>query len=403
MNYIKKKILKSFKYRIYPNKSQEILINKTLGCARFIYNKMLEERIEFYQNNKDNKEILYNHKYKTEKEYKSEFEWLKEVDAVALVQSRMNLETAFKNFFSSLKKKTGRKYGYPKFKSKKNNRNKYSTQECRNNIRVDFEKHLIKLPKLGFVKYRDNRLFSGIIKSATVEKTPTNKYFVSILVESENEISIHQVSEKSKVIGLDYDSKNLFTDNQGNTSGYPKFYRKYEKLLTREQKKLSKKIYKSKNYEKQRIKVAKIHEKIVNSRKDFQQKLSTDIVRNYDIIGVENLNMLGIVRSLNLAKSTLDNSWSSFVNMLEYKAEWHGKHLIFADKHYASSKMCNVCGYKNVELKLSDREWVCPICHTEHNRDINAAINLMHNAIDNVSSTVGTTGIQAHGDLTSGS
>lgn len=394
------KIFKSFKYRIYPNKSQEILINKTLGCTRFIYNKMLEERIEFYNKNKNNKKLLFEHKYKTEKQYKSEFEWLKEVDANALIQSRMNLETAFKNFFSSLKgKQKGKKSGYPKFKSKKNNRNKYRTVIMYNNIRVNFENKLIKLPKLGFIKYRDNRLFSGIIKSATIERTPTNKYFVSILVESENEINVHQVSEKSRVIGLDYDSKNLFTDNQGNISGYPKFYRKYEKKLQRESKRLSKKVIGSNNRNKQRIKVAKIHEKIANSRKDFQQKLSTDIIRNYDIIGIESLNMQSISQLLNLAKNTYDNAWGTFVNMLEYKAEWHGKHLIFADKHYASSKMCNVCGYKNVELKLSDRQWTCPICHTEHNRDINAAINLMHNAIQ---STVGTTGIQAHGDLTSG-
>jgi putative transposase len=394
------KIFKSFKYRIYPNKSQEVLINKTFGCTRFLYNKMLEERISFYNENKNNKDILFNHKYKTEKQYKSEFEWLSEVDSFALVQSRMNLELSYKNFFNSLKgKRKGKLIGFPKFKSKKNNRFKYRTQECRNNIRVDFDNKLIKLPKLGFIKYRDNRLFEGVIKYVTVEKTPTNKYFVSILVESDNEVIIHKISEKSKVIGLDYDSKNLFTDNQGNISGYPKFYRKYEKLLAKEQRKLAKKQFNSNRYIKQKIKVAKVHEKIVNSRKDFQQKLSTEIIRNYDIIGIETLNMQSISQCLNLAKSTLDNSWSTFINMLEYKTKWHGKHLIFADKHYASSKMCNVCGYKNIELKLSDRQWICPICHTEHHRDINAAINLMNNAINKILSTVGTTGIQAHGDF----
>jgi len=394
------KIFKSFKYRIYPNKSQEVLINKTFGCTRFLYNKMLEERISFYNENKNNKDVLFNHKYKTEKQYKSEFKWLSEVDSSALVQSRMNLELSYKNFFSSLKgKRKGKRIGFPKFKSKKNNRFKYRTQECRNNIRVDFDNKLIKLPKLGFIKYRDNRLFEGVIKYVTVEKTPTNKYFVSILVESDNKVIIHKVSEKSRVIGLDYDSKNLFTDNQSNISGYPKFYRKYENLLAKEQRKLARKQFKSNRYIKQKIKVAKVHEKIVNSRKDFQQKLSTEIIRNYDVIGIETLNMQSISRCLNLAKSTLDNSWGTFVNMLEYKAEWHGKHLIFADKHYASSKMCNVCGYKNVELKLSDRQWNCPICHTEHHRDINAAINLMKNAINKIQNTVGTTGSQAHGDL----
>jgi len=194
------------------------------------------------------------------------------------------------------------------------------------------------------------------------------------------ETQVHQINSESKCIGLDYGSKNLFTKNKGGVAGYPRFFRLYEKKLARAQRKLSRKKIGSNNRNKQRIKVAKIHEKITNSRKDFQQKLSTQLVRDYDIIGVESLNMQAMSQCLNLGKSTMDNAWGYFVSMLEYKCEWYGKHLVFADKWYASSKMCNVCGYKNINLTLADREWDCTICGAHHNRDTNAAINLMNNA-----------------------
>jgi putative transposase len=387
-----KQILKTYKFRIYPNKEQEILLNKTFGCTRFIYNQMLSERQEIYSELKDDKNKLYKHKYRTEKQYKEEYEWMKEIDAIALQQSRVDLEMAYKNFFQSQSgKRKGKKVSFPKYKSKKNNRQTYRTINVNNNIDIVFENKRIKLPKIKWIKYSDNREFKGIIKNVTVEKTPTGKYFVCLLVEEYKEIKVYQVNSNSRTIGLDYDSKNLFTDNQGNIGNYPKFYRKYEKKLAKEQRRLSRKVKGSNNRNKQRVRVSTIHENIHNSRKDFHQKLSTQIVKEYDIIGIETLNMQAISQCLNLAKSTLDNSWGSFVNMLEYKCEWYGKHLVFADKYYASTKTCNKCGYKNAELTLADRKWDCPICHTHHNRDVNAGINLMNFA----KNTVGITEINA--------
>ena len=395
-----KKIYKTYKFRLYPNRTQEILLNKTFGCTRFIYNQMLNERKETYEKYKESKEVLKKYKYQTEKEFKQEFEWLKEVDSIALQQSRVDLEMAYKNFFDSITgKRKGKKVSYPKFKSKKETRQTFRTINVSNNIDIVFDSHRVKIPKLKWVKYSDDRIFTGIIKNITVEKTSTEKYFACILVEEFIEIKAHQVSSQSKCIGLDYDSKNLFTSDENKVSGYPRFYRKHEKKLARESRRLSRKVKGSSNRTKQRIKVARVHEKIVNSRKDFHQKLSTKLVKDYDVIGVETLNMQAMSQCLNLAKSTLDNAWGSFTNMLEYKCEWEGKHLVFADKYYASSKMCNVCGYKNVKLTLSDREWNCPICSTHHLRDQNAGINLMNFAKEKLEiSTVGITGIYACGD-----
>jgi putative transposase len=356
---------------------------------------MLAERKETYDNLKEDKDKLKKHKYRSEKQYKENFDFLKEVDSIALQQARVDLDAAYKNFFNSLSgKRKGKKIGFPKFKSKKNNRKTYRTVNVNNNIDIVFENKCIKLPKLKWIKYSDDRQFEGKIHNITIEKTPTGKYFACILVEENIVTNIHQTNSNSKCIGLDMDMKQFFTDNKGDIGDYPKFYRLYEKKLAKAQKRLSRKVIGSSRRNKQRIKVARVHEKISNSRRDFQQKLSTQIVRDYDVIGIETLNMQAMSQCLNLGKSVMDNAWGSFVNMLEYKCDWYGKHLIFADQYYASSKMCNVCGYKNAELTLADRNWYCPICHTDHNRDQNAGINLMNLAVN----TVGTTEINARGD-----
>jgi putative transposase len=365
---------------------------------------MLAERKETYEKLKDDKIALKAYKYQTEKQYKQEFEWLSEVDSIAIQQARVDLETAYKNFFDSiLGKRKGKKISYPKFKSKRETRQTFRTINVNNNIDIVFENKRIKLPKLKWMRYSDDRTFKGIIKNVTVEKSSAGKYFACILVEENIKTKVHQVSSQSKCIGLDYNSKSLFTSNKNQVAGYPRFYRKYEKKLAKESRRLSRKVKDSSNRNKQRIKVARVHEKIVCSRKDFHQKFSTYLVETYDIIGIETLNMQAISQCLNLAKSTLDNSWGYFVNMIEYKCEWYGKHLVFADKWYASTKTCNVCRYKNVELTLSDREWDCPICGNHHLRDQNAGINLMNFAkeklgINNKGSTVGTTGIYASGE-----
>jgi len=354
---------------------------------------MLSERKNAYEKLKNNKEELKKYKYQTEKEYKQELEWLKEVDSIALQQSRIDLEMAYRNFFASQSgKRKGKKIGFPKFKSKKENRKTFRT--VGETIDIVFENKRLKLPKLKWIKYLDDRQFNGIIKNVTIEKTPTGKYFASILVEEYIEVKIHQVNSNSKCIGLDYDSKNFFTTNENKVGEYQRFYRMYEKKLAKQQRKLSRKQKGSNNRNKQRIKVASVHEKISNSRRDFHNKLSTMIVKNYDVIGIETLNMQAMSQCLNLGKSTMDNSWGYFVTMMEYKCEWYGKHLIFANKWYASTKTCNVCGYKNAEITLSDREWDCPICHTHLNRDENSGINLMKYA----QNTVGMTEINASGD-----
>ena len=390
-----KEIYKAYRFRVYPNKIQEVLINKTLGSSRFIYNQMLSERKDVYEKLKDDKDALKSYKYTTEKEFKKEHEFLKEVDSIALQQSRMDLKTAFDNFFKSLSgKRKGKKMGFPKFHAKKSNQS-YRTVNVNNNIDICFSDKTLKLPKIGRVKYRDPRMFNGIIKNVTVRKVASGKYYASILVQEFIDSNIHQINSSSRCIGLDMDMKNFFTDNQGETANYPRFYRLHEKKLAKEQRRLSRKVKGSNNRSKQRVKVARVHEKISNARKDFHSKLSTKLVQEYDVIGVETLNMQAMSQCLKLGKSVMDNGWGSFVNMLEYKCDWYGKHLVFADKMYASSKMCSSCGYKNTKLTLSDREWVCPICGINHHRDMNAAINLMNNAKEN---TVGATEINACGD-----
>ena len=377
-----KKILKTYKFRLYPNKTQEILLSKTFGCARFIFNQMLAERKEVYEQLKNDKDTLFKYKYKTEKQYKEDYDWLKEVDSVAVQQSRVDLDEAYKNFFKSLSgKRKGKQMGLPNFKSKKTNRQTFRTLNINNNIEINFENKILKLPKLKWIKYSDDRIFNGIIKNVTVEKTPTGKYFACILVEEFINTKIHQVNSKSKAIGLDYDSKNLFTSNENKVSGYPRFFRKYEKKLAKEQRRLSRKVKGSNNRNKQRIKVAKVHEKIVNSRKDFHQKLSTEIVRNYDIIGIETLNMQAMSQCLNFGKSVSDNGWGMFRTFLQYKLEDQGKQLFVIDKWFPSSKMCNVCGCINKELTLADREWTCD-CGVTHDRDLLASKNIKNFGIE---------------------
>jgi len=220
---------KAYKIKLYPTKEQKELIDKTIGCARFIYNQMLAERIKVYDELKDDNKKLYSYKYKTEKEYKQEFEFLDEVSSFVLQQSRIDLEMAYRNFFASLTgKRKGKKTGFPKFKSKKDNRKTYRTTSTNNNIDIVFENKRLKLPKLKWIKYSDDRIFNGIIKNVTVEKIPTGKYFACILVEEYIEVKIHQVNSNSKCIGLDYDSKNLFTSNENQVAGYPRFYRMFK-------------------------------------------------------------------------------------------------------------------------------------------------------------------------------
>jgi putative transposase len=354
---------KAYKFRLYPNKEQEILFNKTFGCVRFIFNKMLGDKIEHY---KETKEKLNN----TPAQYKKEFEWLKEVDSLALANAQMNLQTAYNNFFRSPKT------GFPKFKSKKKNKNSYTTNNQSGTI--DIVDKYIKLPKIGLVKMKQHRIIPSEqkIKSATISKTPSGKYYVSILVEYDFIPPVISL-DKNKALGLDYASHSFYVDSQNREADYPRFYRIALDKLAKEQRKLSLMKYGSNNYYRQKIIVAKIHEHIANQRKDFIHKLSTKLANEYDYICVEDINMQNMAQSLKLGKSTNDNGFGMFRVILGYKLSERGKMLVKIDKWFPSSKMCRFCGNINKELTLDDRVWICE-CGAIINRDENAAINIMN-------------------------
>lgn len=357
----------AYVFRISPTKEQEVLINKTFGCCRFIYNNLLSDRTEYYKENKSSlkREVSY---------YKKDNAFLKEVDSLALANAKKNLDTAFKNFFE-------KRSGYPCFKKKGINES-YTTNRLVNkngNENISISNGYIKLPKLGLVKIKQHRPIreGAIIKSCTISYKSGN-YYISILIEYEEHINY--IDKKSipldKVIGLDYMSHGLYIDSNGIEANYPNFYRKSEKKLARLQKELSKKKKASNNYKKQLKKVQKLSKHIADQRKDFLHKLSNQITNDYWLICIEDINLSAFKKMLKLGKSTSDNGFGLFRTFLEYKSHKKGGYIIKIDKYYPSSKVCNVCGYKNTELTLKDREWVCPVCGTLHNRDNNAAINI---------------------------
>lgn len=361
---------KAYKYRIYPDAEQESLINKTFGCVRFVYNKMLANRKEVYEQFKDDKEALKQQKYLLPADFKREFEWLKEVDSLALANAQLNLQTAYKNFFRD------KSIGFPKFKSKHHDRKSYTTNNQNGTIRL-IDSKTIRLPKLKDVRIKLHRQLpkEAAVKSATISKTPTGKYYISILVEYETDIEPVAPTAEA-VLGLDYSSKSLFVDSQANNADYPKFYRKAEEKLKKAQRKLSKRQKGGKNRDRQRRKVAKLHEKVANQRKDFLHKLSSQIANACTAVAIEDLNMRGMAQGLNLAKSTNDNGFGMLKTFLAYKLAEQGKQLITIDKWFPSSKKCRFCHNENKELALSDRTWTCGHCGAELDRDINAAINI---------------------------
>jgi len=325
---------------------------------------MLTERIKSYEENKDLD--IRAIKYPTPAQYKTEFEWLKEVDSLALANAQLNLDKAYKNFFRD------KSVGFPKFK-KKTNTNNYTTNN--QNSTVYIENNHIKVPKLkSMIKIEEHRQFNGLIKSCTISQVPSGKYFVSILVDTD----IVQLPKTDNKIGVDLGIKEFAITSDGDFFSNPKHIKKSEKRLIKLQKDLSRKQKRSNNRKKARIKVAKLHEKIANQRKDFLHKVSTQLINKNQVIVIEDLKVSNMIKNHKLAKSIADVSWSEFRRMLEYKAKWYGREIIIAPSNYASSQLCSNCGNKSSQTKdLSCRTYICPVCGMIMDRDINASKNLL--------------------------
>ena len=373
MNFVER--LKAYKFRIYPTEEQEIFFAKTFGCVRKVYNLMLNDRKKAYEEvkNDTSKKMTF----PTPAKYKKEFPFLKEVDSLALANAQLHLDKAYKNFFRD------KSVGFPRFKSKKNPVQSYTTNNQNGTVAL-IDSKFIKIPKLkSLVRIKLHRQPKGMIKSATISRHSSGKYYISLLCKEE----ISELPKTNSAIGIDLGITDFAILSDGQKIDNHKFTSKMEKKLKREQRKLSKRallaknkgipLSEAKNYQKQKRKVARLHEKVMNQRTDFLNKLSTEIIKNHDIICIEDLNVKGMLRNHKLARSISDVSWSSFVAKLQYKADWYGREIIKVDTWFPSSQICSECGHKDGKKSLDIREWTCPICHTHHDRDINASINIL--------------------------
>ncbi|MBO7691778.1 MAG: transposase [Methanobrevibacter sp.] len=365
-------ITKAYKIRLYPTKCQRVFFNKTMGACRVIYNEMLYKMLFDY--NKSKKKYNYYEKYNLFTMLKNKYIWMKEVDSQALAQVYRDLENAYKNYFSHIAK-------LPKLKKKKE-KNTYRNCRLYNNINVLFATNsYIKIPKVGLVKYRQDYDFSKLniqkVYNITVERSKTNKYYCSICVD----VEIPEYEHTGEVIGVDLGIKDLVIDSNENKYSNPKYQIKAEKKIKHLQRLYSKKTKGSKNQEKARLKLATAHEKLSNKRKDNLHKITTKLIKENDVICIENLSVKNMTKNHKLAKAIQDASFGTLISMLKYKAAWHNRKIIEIGRFYPSSKLCHCCGHRMSYMGLEIREWTCPRCKAVHDRDINAAINIKNEGL----------------------